>query len=68
MIAPFRENFIFATSVKRHTCDGENSRQGHDLPISVNDREIASFRENFIFANSIKSHTCDVENSRLGHD
>ena len=31
-------NFIFANSVKRHICDANNSRLGHDLPISVNDR------------------------------
>ena len=26
----FRENFIFANSVKRHICVVENSRLGHD--------------------------------------
>ena len=34
----FRENFIFANSVERHTCDVKNSRQGHDLPLSIKDR------------------------------
>ena len=29
----FRENYIFANSVKRHTCDAKNSRLGHDLRI-----------------------------------
>ena len=31
----FRENFIFANSVKRHTCDVKNLLLGHDLNISV---------------------------------
>ena len=31
----FRENFIFANSVKRHICDVKNSRLSHDLQISV---------------------------------
>ena len=30
----FRENFIFANSVKRHICNNKSSRLGHDLPIS----------------------------------
>ena len=45
----FRENFIFANSVKRHICDVRNSRLGHDLPISVNVRLISPFREDSIF-------------------
>ena len=45
----FRENIIFANSVKRHIRDVENSLLGHDLPISVNDRVISPFREDFIF-------------------
>ena len=45
----FRDNFIFANSVKTHICDVENSRQGRDLPISVNDRVISPIREDFIF-------------------
>ena len=32
----FRENFIFANSVKRHIWGVKNSRLGHDLPASVN--------------------------------
>ena len=32
----FRDNFIFVNSVKTHICDVKNLRQGHDLPISVN--------------------------------
>ena len=43
------ENFIFANSLKRHICDVKNSRLGHDLPISVNDKVIPSFRMDFIF-------------------
>ena len=45
----FRENFIFANSIKRHICDLRNSRLGHDIPISVNDRVILPFREGFNF-------------------
>ena len=46
----FRENFIFADSVKRHICDVKNSRLGPDLPIFVKNRVILPFREDFIFA------------------
>ena len=45
----FRENFIFANSIKRHISDVKNSRLGQDLPISKNDRVILPFREGFIF-------------------
>ena len=34
----FRENFIFVNRVKKHICGVNNSRLGHDVPISVNDR------------------------------
>ena len=47
----FRENFIFANSVKGHIVTVRNSRLRHDLPISVNDRVILPFREDFIFTN-----------------
>ena len=53
----FRENFIFANSVKRHICDIKNLRLGHDLPISLNDRVIPPFREDFIFK---KLRLCEV--------
>ena len=36
-------------SVKRHVCDAKNSRLGHDLHISVNNRVISAFHEDFIF-------------------
>ena len=45
----FRENFIFANSVKRHICDVKNSQLGLDLSSSVNDRVISPFREGFNF-------------------
>ena len=45
----FPENFIFANSAKRHICHVENSRIGHDLPTSVNDRVISAFCEGLIF-------------------
>ena len=44
-----RENFFFVNSVKRHICDVKNSRLGHDLTISVNNRVILPFHEVFIF-------------------
>ena len=47
--AIFARNFIFSNSVKRHICGVKNSRQGHDLPISVYERVISAFREDFIF-------------------
>ena len=53
----FRENFIFANSVKRHICEAKNSRLGHDLHISVGDRVISAFREDFIFT---KLRICEV--------
>ena len=45
----FREIVIFVNCVKRHICEVKNSRLGHDLPISVNDKVIQPFREDFIF-------------------
>ena len=53
----FRENFIFTNSVKRHICDAKNSRLGHDLPVSVNDRVISPFLEDLIFT---KLRICEV--------
>ena len=53
----FRENIIFANSGKRHICDVKNSRLGHGLPISVNDRVIAPIREDSIFT---KLRICEV--------
>ena len=47
----FRENLIFAYSVKRHICDVKNLRLRYDLPISVNDRVILPFREDLISRN-----------------
>ena len=48
----FRENFIFANSVKRHTCicHVKNPRIWHDLPTSVKDKEFSPFHEGSIFA------------------
>ena len=47
----FRENSIFANGVERHICDVKNSRQRHDLPISVNDRVISPFHEGLFSRN-----------------
>ena len=53
----FRENFIFADSIKRHVCDIKYSPLGHDLPISVKDRIFSPFREDFVFR---KLRICEV--------
>ena len=45
----FCEDFDLANSVKRHTCNVQNSRLMHDLPISVKDRVILPFHKGFIF-------------------
>ena len=45
----FRENFIFANSVKRNVCDVKNLQLEHGLPTSVNGRVIWPFCEGFIF-------------------
>ena len=44
----FRENFIFANSVKRHICEIKNSRLGHDLLYQKIDRVISPFCEGLI--------------------
>ena len=51
----FRENFIFANSIKRYISDVNNLRLRQNLPISINDRVILPFREvlfsrNFAYA------------------
>ena len=43
----FRENFIFANSIKRHISDVKNWRLRQDLPISINERVILPFRGGF---------------------
>ena len=50
-VGNFREKIIFPNSVKRHICDVKNSRLGHDLAISINNRVISAFGEDFIFSN-----------------
>ena len=45
----FRENFIFANSVKRHICQVKNSRLWHALPTSVMGKDFLPFRESFVF-------------------
>ena len=44
-------------SIKRHVCDIQNPRPGHDLHISVNNRVISPYRECFIFT---KLLICEV--------
>ena len=53
----FRENFIFANSVKRHSCAAKNSRLVHYLPITVIDGVISPFCGDFIFT---KLSLCQV--------
>ena len=53
----FRENYIFANSVKRHICDVQTSQLRHDLPISVNERVVLLFREGLTFT---KLRICEV--------
>ena len=55
----FREYFIFANSIKMHICDVNNSRLGHDLSISVNDRVISPIREGFILT-KLRIFICEV--------
>ena len=46
----FRESFIFRGEERyKSYLRRSNSRLGHDLPTSVNDRVIPPFREGFIF-------------------
>ena len=44
-----RENFMFAKSVKRHTCELKNSQVRHYLPISMKAIMISPFHEGFVF-------------------
>ena len=53
----FRENFIFANSIKRHICDSQSSGLRHGLHVSVNNRLNLLFREGFIFT---KLRICEV--------
>ena len=41
----FRDNFIFANSIKKYISDVKNSRLRQSLPISINDRVILPLRE-----------------------
>ena len=53
----FRESLICANNVRRHICDVQHSRLGHDLHISVNGRLISPYRESYFFA---KLRMCEV--------
>ena len=52
-----RENFIFASSIKKNIRDVKNSRLWQDLPIPINNRLILPLREGFIFT---KLGICEV--------
>ena len=60
----FRENSIFASSIKRHISDVKNSRLRQDLPISINDRVILPIHERFIFK-KLRIEKSSRENSRI---
>ena len=63
----FRENFIFANSIKRHICDVKNLRLGNDLPTSVNAKVISSFHKEFIFK-KLRLHICENKTLAKMHD
>ena len=48
----FRENFIFANSVKRHICQVKKSQLWHNLPTLVKNKEFSPFREGLCSRNS----------------
>ena len=52
----FRDNFIFANSVKGHICDVKNRKQGM-IYISVNDIVISPIHEFLIFT---KVRICEI--------
>ena len=56
----FRKNFIFTKSIKTHTCDIKNSRQGRDLHISVNYREISPITHMIMISNQIIKYSWQV--------
>ena len=60
----FRENFIFANNVKRHSCGAKNSRQVHDLPIPVIDRMISQFERIFFHETSHMPSFAKIKPSR----
>ena len=47
----FREDFIFANSIKKHISYVKKSRLRQDLHISINDRVILPFREGLFSRN-----------------
>ena len=56
----FRKVFVFINSIKIHICHFKNSRLGHDLSTSVNNRVISQwvyFRETL--------HTCEVCENKI---
>ena len=46
----FRENFIFANSIKRHICHDKNLRLWNDLPTSVKNKELNSLFHKVLFS------------------
>ena len=62
----FRENFIFANSIKMHISDVKNSRLRQDLPLSINDRVILPIHEGFYFhKTSLMPSFAKIKSSRI---
>ena len=61
----FRGNFIFANSVQTHIFDVKKSRQGLDLPKSVNERVISPIRAGLIFTNI---RICEVSRKLINRE
>ena len=57
----FRENCIFANSIKSHICHVRNSRLGQELPTSVNDRVISPFREGLFSRNFASAKVREIK-------
>ena len=60
----FRENFIFANSIKRHISDVKNSRLRQDLPISINDSDFVISRGFYFYETSPMRSFAKIKSSR----
>ena len=60
----FRENFVFANSVKKHICDVKMSRLRHVLSALVDGKVISPFLAGFIFTKLRNVKFCEIKPSR----